>query len=407
LYLLKSITLASSGNIADKLQQLLEKEEWSHEDRNWLLQYLDETGHPELHLLMQERFDKDVASDSQHPEEERLLSIIHKKINGSQNKTGLYSLVKWKRMLVAASIVLVVSATGFIYLQHGTKKSNEVATTIKKQLPHDIAPGHDNAILTLADGSTIVLDNAANGILAKQGNIKVLKLNGQIAYTGKEAGDRIVYNTITTAKGNQYQLILADGSSVWLNAASSIRFPAAFAGNERRVEITGEAYFEVAHNAAKPFKVLYTTNAGDKGEVQVLGTHFNINAYDNEASVKTTLVEGKVKVTQAASIVQLLPSQEAVFSKNNNQLKVQAADVEEAIAWKTGMFEFHDADLHSIMRQLSRWYDVEIKFTGTVSNKLYNGSIRRQATLSQVLQILKLAGVNYTLDERTLIVGTN
>ncbi|MGN6402549.1 MAG: FecR family protein [Flavisolibacter sp.] len=399
--------MASSENISGKLQQLLEKEEWSFEDRNWLLQYLEQNDNPELWQLMQERFVNDVASNCQHAEAEKLLSIIHKKIEGTQNKASLFSLIKWKRMLVAASIVLVVGTTGFIYLQRGTENNKEVAATTKKQLPHDIAPGHDNAVLTLADGSTIVLDHVANGTLARQGNIKVLKLNGQIAYTGKGTGNEIVYNTITTAKGNQYQLILADGSSVYLNAASSIRFPTAFVGNERRVEITGEAYFEVAHNTAKPFKVSYTTSTGSKGEVQVLGTHFNINAYDDEASVKTTLVEGKVKVTQATSVVQLLPSQEAVFGKNNNQLKVQPADVEEAIAWKTGMFEFHDADLHSIMRQISRWYDVEVKFTGTVSGKAYNGSIRRQATLSQVLQILKLAGVNYTLHERTLTIQAN
>ncbi|MGN6163770.1 MAG: FecR family protein [Flavisolibacter sp.] len=399
--------MASSENSTGKLQHLLEKEEWSYEDRNWLLQYLEEKGHPELRLLMQERFDNDATSQSQHPEAEKLLSIIHKKIDGTQNKAALFSLIKWKRMLVAASVILVVGTACFIYLQRGTKNNKEVAVTIKKQLPHDIAPGHDNAVLTLADGSTIVLDHAANGTLARQGNIKVLKLNGQIAYAGKGAGNKVVYNTITTAKGNQYQLILGDGSSVYLNAASSIRFPTAFVGNERKVEITGEAYFEVAHNAARPFKVYYTTSTGSKGEVEVLGTHFNINAYDDEASVKTTLVEGKVKVTQATSIVQLLPSQEAVFRKNNNQLKVQAADVEEAIAWKTGMFEFHDADLHSIMRQISRWYNVEIKFAGAVSGKAYNGSIRRQATLSQVLQILKLAGVEYTLNERTLTIQAN
>jgi transmembrane sensor len=396
--------LNSFENIPEKLNRLLESADWSDADRSWLLQYLEETGHPELRQLMEEQFKSDVQSGLQHPDAERLLSVINKKIDAGDSPKRIVAL-NWRRLLMAASVLLAIGAGTFLYFHKSGVKPGVDAVAKKLQAPHDIAPGRDNAILTLADGSTIILDNAANGTLAEQGKVKVLKLNGQIAYAGKT--DKPVYNTITTSKGNQYQLVLADGSSVWLNAASSIRFPVAFTAKERRVEITGEAYFEVAPDAAKPFKVVYTIATGDKGEVQVLGTHFNINAYDDEAEVKTTLVEGKVKLTQASDAVLLKPSEEAVFSKTSRQLKVQPADVEEAIAWKTGMFEFHDADLKNILRQLSRWYDVEVKFSGPVSGKLYNGSIRRQATLSQVLQILKLAGVNYSLKERTLTIGTN
>lgn len=243
----------------------------------------------------------------------------------------------------------------------------------------------------------------------------MLKINGQIAYlnTGSKVLDRKpVYNTISTANGNQYQLVLADGSKVWLNAASSVRFPAAFTTKERRVEITGEAYFEVAPLSINgeqkvPFIVKVKTSSGNGYEVQVLGTHFNINAYDDEPTVRTTLAEGKVKVDKGNHSVVLKPSQQAVLNKVSERFDVQPADVEEAIAWKMGMFEFHDANLHSIMRQLARWYDVDVTFSGSVSNKLFNGSIRRQATLSQVLQILKLAGVNYTLKGHALTIGAN
>jgi transmembrane sensor len=393
----------NSFDIVNKLKRLLENPVWSEEDRNWLLQYLEETDHPELRRLMEEKFKSDGLSGLEYPDTEKMLSAIHEKIDAAEPEKRIVAL-NWKRLLMAACFMLAIGTASFFYLRE-PGIGNETTGAKKTQLPHDIAPGHNNAILTLGDGSAIVLDNAADGILAEQGTVKVLKLSGQIAYRGKS--NKMVYNTIATSKGNQYQLILADGSSVWLNAASSIRFPVAFTGNERKVEITGEAYFEVAKDVTRPFRVTYITTAGDKGEVEVLGTHFNINAYDDEAEIKTTLVEGKVKVRQATGSVHLEPLQEAVFSKTGRHLKVRAADVEETIAWKTGMFEFHDADLESIMRQLSRWYDVEVKFSGTVSGKLYNGSIRRQATLSQVLQILKLAGVNYSLEGRTLRVAPN
>jgi len=284
-----------------------------------------------------------------------------------------------------------------------------IASIKQIKAKNDVAPGRDNAILTLADGSVILLDSAANGELVLEGNTKVLKMNGQILYTENGAStSKVIYNTMSTARGNQYQLQLADGSKAWLNAASSIRFPTAFTGNERRVEITGEVYFEVAHNAAKPFIVkIAPVPGGDSCEVQVLGTHFNISAYDDEAAIKTTLAEGKVKVAKAGSIVLLQPLQQAILNKGNKKLKVLQADVEKELAWKAGMFEFQDDDLQTIMRQLARWYDVKVSFERPVSKKLFNGSIRRQASLSQVLQILKLAGVSYTLEGKSVNIKSD
>jgi ferric-dicitrate binding protein FerR (iron transport regulator) len=400
-------------NTAEKINHLFEKDHWSETDKQWILQYLETTDNAELRSLMEERFNKDLASNIPHPDAERLLSLIHQKINEAGAKARFFSLKNtsanalWKQLSVAASIILIIATGTFLFFNKPNQKDKLVAVNRQQGLKNDIAPGHDNAILTLANGATIVLDSASNGELAQEGSVKVLKMDGQVSYAGNDAAGQVVYNTMSTARGNQYQLQLADGSKVWLNAASSIRFPTVFTGNERRVEISGEAYFEVAHDAAKPFTVTYTaTSSGEKGEVQVLGTHFNINSYADEAEVKTTLAEGKVKVTQAAGSVLLAPSEEAVFSKSGNELIVKPADVEEAIAWKTGMFEFHDADIQNIMRQLSRWYDVDVNFSGPISGKLFNGSIRRKATLSQALEILKLAGVAWSLQGKTVTIQT-
>lgn len=395
-------------NTEQRLKQLFENDHWSEEDKHWVLHYLENTDNQELLNLMEEKFRHDSGSNIQHTEAERLLSQIHVKINPAP-KRRLFSLTNRKRLSIAASIIFIAGAAAFLYFNTGSTKNTSISIQKPKQ-NNDVAPGHDNAILTLADGSTIVLDCAANGTLAQEGNMKVLKMDGQISYAGNNAAtDKVVYNTMSTARGNQYHLQLADGSKVWLNAASSIRFPTTFTGNERRVEITGEAYFEIAKNPSRPFRVSLAPPLGGGGgmEVQVLGTHFNINAYDDEEAIKTTLAEGKVKVTKAGSIVLLQPLQQAVLNKENEKLKVQQADLGKELAWKTGMFEFQDDDLPAIMRQLSRWYDVQISFEGPVSKKLFTGSIRRQASLSQVLQILKLAGVSYTLEGKTVTVRSN
>jgi transmembrane sensor len=362
-----------------------------------------------LRNLMEEKFQSGIVSNVSQADAGRLLSLIHEKTGVPGAKTNLFSLNNWKRLSIAASIIFVTGAAAFLYFRNGSAKNENIVSVQKPKQNNDIAPGHDNAILTLADGSVIVLDSAANGTVAQEGNIKVLKVDGQISYAGDNAAtNKIVYNTMSTARGNQYHLQLADGSKVWLNAASSIRFPTTFAGKERRVEITGEAYFEVAHDAAKPFTVKISSASGaDGGEVQVLGTHFNINAYDDEDAVRTTLAEGKVKVTKAGAIVLLHPLQQALLNKENEKLKVQQADLGKELAWKTGMFEFQDDDLPTIMRQLSRWYDVKVSFEGPVSKRVFNGSIRRQASLSQVLQILKLAGVSYTLEGKNVTIRSN
>jgi ferric-dicitrate binding protein FerR (iron transport regulator) len=314
---------------------------------------------------------------------------------------------RWKLIAAAASIVVMLSVGSYFIFSPQTIKKEIAKTDIPKPSPkNDIAPGGNRATLTLSDGSTIILDSASNGTISKQGNIKVEKLaNGLLAYSqnGKQIteNDEAFYNTITTPRGGQYHVTLSDGSQVWLNAASSIRFPVAFKGTERRVEVTGETYFEVAKNAAMPFKV----KAGSS-EIEVLGTHFNVNAYDDEANIKTTLLEGKVKVSVANQVTRFLqPGQQSAINKEGKIGVLDNANIEEVMAWKNGRFQFSGADLKSILRQISRWYNVDIVYNGNV-NLHFTGQLTRNDNVSKVFEKLEMTGeVNFKIDDKKIIVS--
>lgn len=305
----------------------------------------------------------------------------------------------------AAAVILLI-ALG-VTLTRYRHTSGEQKMAVKSQ--KDLLPGSNKAILTLADGSKIVLDDTKRGKIASQQNIVITKdESGELVYQVAEAAqhedqplvDKVVMNMLATPRGGQYEIILPDGTKVWLNSASSLKYPTAFAGNERRVELTGEAYFEVSKDPGKPFYVKTTTQT-----VTVLGTHFNINSYADEATTKTTLLEGSVKVisnTSGAS-VKLKPGEQAVNTINAIDVK-ENADIDEAVAWKNGKFLFRNTDLHTIMRQLSRWYDVDVEYQGNVVQKHYRGRISRNVPVSEIFQILKTSGINFTIDGRKIIV---
>jgi ferric-dicitrate binding protein FerR (iron transport regulator) len=265
----------------------------------------------------------------------------------------------------------------------------------------DIGPGGDRAVLTLADGSHIVLDSAISGTLAAQGGVAILKEEGQLAYHPSEDPDRNTqYNIIQTPKGGQYRLILSDGTKIWLNANSSLKYPTHFTGSVRKVEMTGEVYFEVAHNKDKPFQV----SVGDI-EVEVLGTHFNIQAYQDEKEIYTTLIEGAVRVNNDKESVTLQPGQQSAFHRLSNHLAVaKNIDTEQAIAWKNGYFSFQQTSLQDVLRQLSRWYNVEIKYMGKIPERRFSGGISRNSNLSDVLKILEESNVNFVIEGNTLLV---
>jgi len=302
---------------------------------------------------------------------------------------------------VAAVLIFLLLGTGmFRWLTRPTQTS--LAKTESTTFKHDAAPGGNKATLTLANGAVIVLDSAVNGLLAQQGNARVQKLSdGQLAYKAlHEKPIEVLYNTLTTPRGGQYQLVLPDGSKVWLNAASSISYPTAFTGGERSVEIKGEAYFEVAKNTTMPFVVKV-----NDVRVQVLGTHFNINAYSDEDAVKTTLLEGAVKVTKGAATVLLNPGEQAILAYSSSEIRVHAnADLESVIAWKNGYFSFNQTDLATIMRQMARWYDVDIVYSGKVPDRRFGGEIPRNTNAAQVLKMLEESKVHFRIEGKKVIV---
>ena len=330
---------------------------------------------------------------------------IEKQIDQEYSKKLHQPLMNISRWMVAAAffIVLIVGASYFLIFNNNSKKIVKTAVSFKQNSKDDVAPGGNRATLTLGDGSTIVLDSAQNGTLTQQGNTKIIKIdNGQLAYkvAKSNAGLEIEYNTVTTPRGGQYQLVLSDGSKVWLNAASSIRFPAIFTGSERNVEITGEAYFEVAHNAEMPFHV----KVNDM-DVQVVGTHFNINAYEDENVIKTTLLQGSVKVSEGNLNTLIIPGEQAGIEKTSNRIMLKAGvNLNEVVAWKNGFFYFEGLDFGTIARQLSRWYDVEVIYKRTIDDLFY-AKIPRNTKLSVLLKALELTGkVHFEIEGKKVIV---
>lgn len=308
-----------------------------------------------------------------------------------------------RRMVaVAASIVLFLSAGLYFLLP-----KQQVKLTAQNQ-KQDIRPGSDKAILS-ANGRQFVLDSVNNGVIINRGNLAINKnANGQIAYAAKtpssleRAGNEAaIYDTLTIPRGGQYQLKLADGSRVWLNSATQIRYPERFAGNERKIElISGEAYFEVKHNDAMPFKVIV------KGQtIEDLGTHFNINAYDDEPAIKTTLLEGSIRIAKGSQTAILKPGQQSIIQSINNSIIIKDADTEEAIAWKNGYFKFDNENIQSIMRKVARWYDVDIQYQGNMPNEELGGKMSRYKNVSEVLEMLELTkSVHFKVEGRRIIV---
>lgn len=309
----------------------------------------------------------------------------------------------WWRYAAAAAILLFLAGGGWVWITSNRHAGDNI---VKQdiQVTHDLPPGRDGAILTLANGEQVILDSAQNGTLTSQGNIQLVKQNGQLTYTGKMSSSEVLYNTMTTPKGRKYELILSDGTKVTLDAASSIRYPTVFTGKERRVEITGQAYFEVTHDAAKPFIV-----QKNEMSVQVYGTEFNVYAYDDEAMIKTTLVRGSVEVSNSDPSgtlkTQLLtPGQQAITTKSGTIGLDKKADVEQAIAWKNGFFQFRETDLKTIMRQIMRWYDVEVVYDENIIDRYFTADISRDKNLSALLKILELSDIHFKLQGKTLTV---
>lgn len=375
-----------------------------------LMGHFDTLTEKDLRKAISDALRKGNDPASLSPDLKQHLASLYKNISPQlkEDEHKIVELPFYKRKafiyLSAACIALIV--TGIAAMLHNNYPNVNFKDLAAEFVAHDIPPGGNKAILTLADGKTITLNEAANGELVKAEGIVIRKTGqGQLVYevAGNDAGAATdTYNTISTPKGGTYQVILPDGTKVWLNAASTLKFPTSFVAlNERKVELSGEAYFEVTKDIRQPFKVLTT-----KQEVQVLGTHFNISSYADESIVKTTLLEGSVKVKNLLGVkeanVILKPGQQAIV--NEGEIKVTKADVDEVLAWKNGVFVFNDEPLESIMKKVSRWYDVEVVYEGVDKNKLFGGSVSRFDNVSKVLRQLELTGgVHFKVEEGRII----
>lgn len=324
--------------------------------------------------------------------------------------------IKW---ISAAASVLIICSLGIFWMY----KSQESKPIAKLTTPNaEIAPGDNRAVLMLADGSKISLNDTKTGTRIQRSDASILKAKeGQIVFDFKELSKKAAsgkaseqqYNTLSTPKAGQYQVRLPDGTNVWLNAVSTLRFPSVFNSQERLVEVTGEAFFEVAKqmNGAKrvPFKVV-----SGRQTIEVLGTQFNVNSYNDENAIKTTLLEGSVQISlkdQGKKGVILKPGQQAQLGKGiqgqapePGELKVQTVDVDGVVSWKNGYFRFDDTSLPELMRQISRWYDVDVRFEGPIKDYEFVGQIERSANLSKVLKILELGGLRFRTEGKTIIV---
>ena len=335
----------------------------------------------------------DLPDDILEHDRQRSLDALLHNIN-SPRHTRL-----WPRLAAAAAVIVMILA-GIYALNHRQKSQQTIAAN--KPVVRDFAPGSNKVILTLSNGNKVELNDAKKGKVADESGTLINKTaDGQISYAKQEGADHLknqqLFNTAATPRGGQYQLVLSDGTRVWLNAASSVKYPVEFSGQERKIELTGEAYFEVAHDQKRPFRVVSNGQV-----VEVLGTHFNINAYDNEQAVKTTLLQGSVRVIAGANSKMIKPGEQAQLKRG--QVTVEDVDTDEAVAWKNGFFNFNDADVGTVMRQLTRWYDLEVKYEGDIPQRQFTGEISRNITARQMLDILSFKKIHYRIDGNTIVI---
>lgn len=370
--------------------------------------YLDGTATPEEKRLVETLYDHSEKEpdiiDSYNEQEKRVLetrmeTYLKKHIQAETPTIPLTGWSRWKqhiswRNIAAASVLIACLGGGYYYFGKTTPP-----IPVAQISPQELTPGGDHATLTLSDGSQIMLDNASNGMLAKQGEMMIHKVEqGLVAYSGKGLFAENQFNTITAPTGGKYSVVLPDGSRAWLNAESSIKFPTVFAKNERKVSIEGEVYFEITPDKQKPFLV----DVRGLQSIKVLGTHFNVNAYGDEAAVTTTLLEGSVVVSPANTTnktVRLKPRDQASLSGKGTIQVEKDVNTEGVIAWKNGFFQFEKATIKTVMRQLSRWYNVDVTYEGVASDRTFSGKINRSVNASEVLEILQFTGVNFRIEQ--------
>lgn len=391
--------------------------ELTADDRAHLIELLNQPGNEDIldEFVMAVMVSDDFEETENPAIQARIHAYLDKHMEDVREQAPVVSMPvrRRKKVWIAAAMLALLAGTAAYFFFPGRAPKAVAAMEAQSQrYKNDLPPGINGAILTMDNGKRVVLDSAGNGMLAVLGKTKVINRNGQITYAGEgKSAQEPVYNIMTTPKGRQYQLILADGSKVWLNAASSIRFPTAFSGKEREVEITGEAYFEVAPSTVDngeekmPFRVHITSSSGgDSMDIRVLGTHFNVNAYGEEATVQTTLLEGAVKISRGNAETVLKPGQQARVGQSGPIDVINDVNTDVVMGWKNGYFSFQHTDLRTVMQQIARWYDVEIAYTGKIPDRRFGGEISRNSNASQVLKILEESKVYFRIEGKKIIV---
>jgi transmembrane sensor len=304
---------------------------------------------------------------------------------------------KFKKMVIAAAVITAISTAAYFWLAPGQPQTRQLQAQNSSETTG--SPGSDKAVLVLSNGSKIVLDSIGSMGLS-DGGVDIAIDKGSMKYNASSKSEIKLKNTLTTPRGGQYKIKLADGTDVWLNAATRLTFPTSFSSKERIVELDGEAYFEVAKDPHHPFIVKVNDI-----NVKVLGTSFNVMGYTDELSINTTLVEGRVLVETGAIRTELKPGQESIVHKTTGESTITNADISKALAWKNGFFEFENADIHVILRQISRWYDIDVEIGAVDKKKLFGGRISKNISLSQMIKLLQESGFNCKLTDQKLFIN--
>ncbi len=383
LHLASLITKMRKGETLDETEvnELSQWENESEENKSLLKELLSDE---QIQLQMDSLKQYDIEAAKKR---------IAEKLNIKQKSPAKIFQTQFRRIISAAAILILIATGGYLYYQYSNGRKATIETA--KTIANDVAPGITGATLTLADGRKIALNKMTDGLLAKEQMASIVGKDGSIVYSESAGKGPVQYNTISTKRGEQIPVYLSDKTMILVDASTTIRFPVGFPGNERNVEIiSGRAWFEVAKDASKPFFV----NKGDK-KVRVLGTHFDVSAYNDEPDMKVTLVEGSVQVTNGRETGMLKPGQQAVLSKVTNHIElIEDADIEQATAWKNGSISMHHADVPVLMREISRWYDVDVEIKGNLQKRDLYFSVSRYANLSELLKVFDNYHLHYQLD---------
>lgn len=351
------------------------------------LRWLAQAGEEEVEKIMldYEALIRNMSSDE--APDPALVALIEARLDQQEAPAPLRKISRQRYTWIAAAVfLLLLTAGGYLFFRSNNIPSGKKPVMTASRYRNDIAPGADKAVLTLADGSAITLDSSQSGKIAQQGSVNIHSQQGQLIYHTNSDAPVTALNTVSTPAGGQYQVVLPDGTRAWLNASSSITFPVAFNNKERTVLLKGEAYFEVARDTSRTFRISVNDT-----KIEVLGTRFNVMAYNDEHVMKVTLVEGSVQLAAATGRYMLKPGQQASLQPNNT-VALASVNTDEAIAWKNGLFRFRNADIQTIMRQVARWYNIEVSYEGALPYKTFTGVVSRNEKISALLQFLELTG---------------